>query len=78
MEIILFNSFDCFYESVQDFEQTNGLKVPEDVAVLLSSEVVAVRKAELEQQIVERVEQLSAEQLELVLDYMTELQAQEG
>ena len=77
MGINLLTAFDYLYESVQDFEQTNGVKVPEDIATLFSPEVVAMRKAELEQQMVEQAEQLSAEQLETVIDYMTKLREQE-
>ena len=32
MGINLLMAFDYLYESVQDFEQTNGVKVPEDIA----------------------------------------------
>ena len=77
MGINLLTAFDYLYESVQDFEQANGVKVPEDIATLFSPEVIAMRKAELEQQMVEQAEQLSAEQLETVIDYMTELREQE-
>jgi tetratricopeptide (TPR) repeat protein len=69
MEVNLITAFDYLYEDAQDFEQTNGVKVPEDIAAMLSAEVIAMRKTELQQQIVERVEQLSAEQLEAVIDY---------
>jgi tetratricopeptide (TPR) repeat protein len=77
MGINLLTAFDYLYESVQDFEQTNGVKVPEDIADLFSPEGIAMRKAELEQQMVEQAEQLSAEQLETVIDYMTKLREQE-
>ena len=77
MGINLLIAFDYLYESVQDFEQTNGVKVPEDIATLFSPEVVAMRKAELEQQMVEQAEQLSTEQLETVIGYMTGLREQE-
>ena len=77
MGINLLMAFDYLYESVQDFEQTNGVKVPEDIATLFSPEGIAMRKAELEQQMVEQAEQLSAEQLETVIDYMTKLREQE-
>ena len=76
MGINLLMAFDYLYESVQDFEQTNGVKVPEDIATLFSPEVIAMRKAELERQMVEQAEQLSAEQLETVIDYMTKLREQ--
>ena len=36
MGINLITAFDYLYESVEDFEESNGVKLPEDIAVMLT------------------------------------------
>lgn len=77
MGINIITAFDYLYESVADFEESNGVKLPEDIAVMLTPKVIATRRADLQQQVVELVEQLSAEKLQAVIDYLTDLQNKE-
>lgn len=77
MGINIITAFDYLYESVADFEESNGVKVPEDIAEMLTLPVIATQRADLQQQVVELVEQLSAEKLQAVIDYLTDLQDKE-
>ena len=77
MGINLITAFDYFYESVADFEESNSVKLPEDIAVMLTPQVITMRKAELQQQVVELIEQFSAEKLQAIIDYLTNLQDNE-
>ncbi len=74
----LITAFDYLYESVSDFEKSNSVKLPEDITAMLTPQIIAMQKEELQRQVVELVEQLSAGQLQAVIDYLTELQDQEG
>ena len=78
MGINIITAFDYLYESVADFEQSNGVKLPEYIAEMLTPQVIATRRADLQQQVIELVEQLSAEKLQVIIDYLTGLQDKEG
>ena len=77
MGINIITAFDYLYENVADFEESNDVKVPEDIAEMLTLPIIATPRADLQQQVVERVEQLSTEKLQAVIDYLTDLQARE-
>ena len=77
MGINIITAFDYLYESVADFEESNDVKLPEDIALMLTPEVITTRRAGLQQQVIELVEQLSAEKLQAVIDYLTDLQDKE-
>ena len=77
MGINLITAFDYLYESVEDFEESNGVKLPEDIAVMLTPQVNAMQKAELQQQVVELIEQFSAEKLQAIFHYLTDQQEKE-
>ena len=78
MGINLITAFDYLYESVLDFEKSNGVKLPADITAMLIPQIVAMQKEELQQQVVALVEQLSAEKLQAVIDYLTDLQDKEA
>ena len=78
MGINIITAFDYLYESVADFEQSNGVKVPEDIMEMLTSQVIAAQRADLQQQVIELIEQLSAEKLKMVVDYLADLQDKES
>ena len=77
MGINLITAFDYLYESVEDFEESNGVKLPEDIAVMLTPQVNAMQKAELQQQVVELIEQFSADKLQAIFHYLTDQQEKE-
>ena len=77
MGINIITAFDYLYESVADFEESNDVKVPEDIAEMLTLPIIATPRADLQQQVVELVEQFSAEKLQAIIDYLTDLQARE-
>ena len=77
MGINIITAFDYLYENVADFEESNDVKVPKDIAEMLTLPVIATPRADLQQQVVELVEQLSAEKLQAIIDYLTDLQARE-
>ena len=77
MGINIITAFDYLYESVADFEESNDVKLPEDIAEILTLPIIATPRADLQQQVVERVEQLSTEKLQAVIDYLTDLQDKE-
>ena len=46
MGINIITAFDYLYESVPDFEDRNGVKLPEDIAAMLTPQVIATREKE--------------------------------
>ena len=77
MGINLITAFDYLYDSVEDFEESNGVKLPEDIAVMLTPQVNAMQKAELQQQVVALIEQFSTEKLQAIFHYLTDQQEKE-
>ena len=55
------------YESVPDFEERNRVQLPEAIARMLTSQVVPMQKAGLQQGAVTLIEQFPAEKLEAAI-----------
>ncbi len=77
MGINIITAFDYLYESVADFEQSNGVKLPKNIAAMLTPQVIAMRRGDLQQRIIKLIEQLPADKLQMVIDYLIDLQDEE-
>ena len=101
MGIDIIHSFRNEYGCVSDFERRNGVKLPADLAAMLTPSNKyprpirigirdsdnrwqierkgnTMRKADLQQQAATLIEQLSAEKLKSVIDYLNYLQDKEA
>ena len=68
MGLDIIAAFHNDYESVPDFEERNGVQLPEAIVRMLTPQVVPMRKAGLRQGAVTLIEQFSAEKLEAAID----------
>ena len=69
MGVDISGAFRNDYGSVQDFEERNGVQLPADIVAMLTSQVVPMQKAELQQGTVTLIEQFPAEELDAAIGY---------